>query len=150
VSPRTSRLVEAGILALVAVAFATLLVTLPQAVDRLQDRASRWSSFTLEDREFAAGNSVVPDKQLLYEARGVIPRDEAFRVALGGQPVENEQALTRVGMEVFARYFLAPRRLLRDDARWVVCVGCEVEKAAPGGEVVWTNGGGSSLIRLPG
>ena len=71
----------------------------------------------------APGNSVVPDQGLLLEARGRIPEDGTFAVAVGyRQPGWTD--LTGDFTEMFARYFLLPRRAA-PDAPWILCLACD-------------------------
>jgi hypothetical protein len=50
-------------------------------------------------------------------------------------------------VDQFARSFLMPRRPAAD-APWIICYGCDRAQLT-GAEVVWDNGGGIALVRLP-
>lgn len=132
--------------ACVAVALGTVAVRYPAVIQKLGDRASRSSSFTFDDRDFAAGNSIIPDKGVLYEARSLIPRTGSYRVVTGAAPISGASYLTRSSAAEFATYFLMPRRP-QPDAHWVICLGCDATALSPHVRVVWTDGAGSSLLR---
>ena len=96
------------------------------------------------DRELGGGNSVVPDQGLMLEARGWIPADGTFRVAVGPrQPGWSD--LTETFTETYARYFLLPRRP-DPDAPWILCLACD-RAAFPGADAVWEGEDGLSLLR---
>lgn len=102
------------------------------------------ASLDLLDRELGGGNSVVPDQRLLIEARGRIPVDGTFRVALGErQPGWSD--LTAPFAETFARYFLLPRRA-DPDAGWILCFACD-RGEFPAADAVWEGEHELSLLR---
>jgi len=81
---------------------------------------------------------------LLVEARGLIPPDESFAVAVG-PPQPGWTELTANGADLFLRSFLLPRRL-DPEARWIVCVGCD-RNDYPGADAVWEGEDGLSVLR---
>ena len=137
----TRRLVVAFCLAVILVALA---VRYPDALRGAGDNARANARLDLVDRTVGAGNSVFPDQALLVEARGLIPPDEGFTVAVG-DPQPGWTSLTALAAEPFLRYFLLPRRL-EPDARWIVCLGCD-RSAYPGAEAVWEGEDGISILR---
>ena len=136
------RLVVAGCLAAL---LAALALTYPETFRDVNDVARANASLDLVDRELGGGNSVIPDPQLLVEARGWIPEDEPFAVAVGERRPEWTD-LTAGYAEAFATYFLLPRRLSAD-ARWLICIGCDLA-AYPGAAEVWSGEAGLSIMRL--
>jgi hypothetical protein len=132
----------------VAFCVAVILVALPvryrEAFHAANETARANARLDLVDRDVGAGNSVFPDQALLVEARGLIPRDESFAVAVG-PPQPAWTALTAAGADLFLRSFLLPRRLA-PDARWIVCVGCD-RGDYPGADTVWEGEGGLSVLR---
>jgi hypothetical protein len=119
------------------------LVYFARAIDRLGDDAERNSALNFDDREFAGGNSLVVDKRALYEARALIPEHGTYRV-VAGPGVEGATELTEPFIDQFARYFLMPRRPA-EDARWILCYGCDVSELGERFQVVWQNGTGIAL-----
>jgi len=137
------------VLVCVAVAVVTVLVQLPRSMRTLDARAERWPTFSYEDREFGAGNSIIPDKQVLYEARAVIARSARYAVITGDAPIEDAREFTRQFAPDFARFFLMPRRP-DQSAPWVICLGCDPARLPEKTQTLWTNGQGSSLLRVEG
>lgn len=134
-------LVRLGVAACIAVMVVLGLVYFVRAVDRLGDDASRNAAANYDDREFGGGNTLGVDKTALYEARGWIPEDEAYRVVLGDAVDAN--------IAQYARYFLMPRRP-DPEARWVLCYGCDLAGFGDRLRIVWQNDAGIALGRLPG
>jgi hypothetical protein len=137
------RLVIGSWLATVVVALVALY---PDALRNADESARANASLDLIDRDVGGGNSVIPDQGLLVEARGRIPRDESFTVALG-EPQEGWTDLTAPYAETFATYFLLPRRVA-PDAAWILCFACD-RGAFPGAEAVWEGDDGLSILRRP-
>jgi hypothetical protein len=101
----------------------------------------------LIDRELGGGNSVIPDQGLMIEARGRIPPDGTFAVAVGERQ-EGWTDLTATFAETYSRYFLLPRRAAPDPP-WILCLACD-RGAYPGAEAVWEGEDGMALLRIPG
>jgi hypothetical protein len=120
---------------------------MPGTITKLGHRADRSASFNYDDREFAAGNSVIPDKLLLYEARALIPSGGTFRVITGSRPIRDASGLTVIFANTFATYFLMPRRP-SSTAPWVLCLGCDPGAVGPHVQTIWSDDAGSSLLRL--
>lgn len=137
----TRRLVVAFCIAVTLVALA---VRYPDAFDDANETARENAALDLIDRVLGAGNSVFGDQRLLVEARGSIPPDESFAVAVG-DPQPGWTPLTASAGELFLRSFLLPRRL-DPDARWIVCVGCD-RSAYPSAGAVWEDDEGLSILR---
>jgi hypothetical protein len=134
-----------GVAACVAISIVTVAVQLPRALVQLGETAGRNASFSYEDREFGAGNSIIPDKQLLYEARALIPPDGTFQVVTRSGSIRDERPLTREFAANFADYFLIPRRP-SPTSPWLICLGCDSSNVAGDERVVWTDGAGSMLL----
>ena len=150
VDPRTDRphgAVRLGVVLCVAVTVALGLVYVVRAVDRLGDDAGRNAVANFDDREFAGGNSLAVDKNALYEARALIRPDETYRV-VAGPGVDGANELTEQHIGEYARYFLMPRRPA-EDARWVLCYGCDLSQLGDDLEILWRNDAGIALGRLP-
>jgi len=125
-----------GVVLCVAVALGYGSVYFVRALDLLGDQASANAALNFDDREFAGGNAVVVANAALYEARGLIPEDETYRVATGPN-VAGATELTEDYIDQYARYFLMPRRP-SPDARWIICYGCNPEADLESElEVVW-------------
>ena len=127
-----------------AVLLVALAVRYPDAFRDANEIARANASLDQVDRAVGAGNSVFPDQALLVEARGLIPSDEDFAVAVG-PPRTDWTELTATGAELFLRSFLLPRRP-DPDARWIVCVGCD-RNDYPGADAVWEGEDGLSVLR---
>lgn len=150
VDPRTDRphgAVRLGVVLCVAMTVALGLVYVVRAVDTLGGDAGRNAAQNFDDREFAGGNSVVVDKNALYEARALIGPDETYRV-VAGPGVEGATELTEPHIEQYARYFLMPRRPAAD-ARWIICYGCDLSQLGDDLEILWRSDAGIALGRLP-
>lgn len=133
-----------SVLACVGILCAALVWLYPGAVRDAGRDASRNAALSYADREFAGGNSVVADQGGLYEARGRIPANGTYTVAVGA-PVDGWTELTAPYTPWFARYFLLPRR---EDANapWVLCYACDPAER-PGFETVWRGSDGISLLK---
>jgi hypothetical protein len=140
------RVARVGVVACVAVAVALGAVYFVRAVDQLGETASTNAALNFDDREFAGGNSLVADKRALYQARALIPEDGSYRV-LTGSPVSGESELTQPYVDQYVRYFLMPRRPAQD-APWIICYGCDTSAIGQPTSVVWTNGGGISILEV--
>jgi len=128
----------------VAVMVVAIVVRYPDAFRYANGTARANARLDLLDREVGGGNSVIPDQRLVVEARGLIPADEKFTVAVGErQPGWTD--LTAPFAETFARYFLLPRRL-EPDAPWILCFACD-RAAYPGAQVVWEGDDGLGILR---
>jgi hypothetical protein len=128
----------------VTVTLVALVVRYPQAFRDANRTARANAALDLVDRTVGAGNSVFPDQALLVEARGLIPPNETFTVAVG-DPQPGWTDLTAGSAEPFLRSYLLPRRL-DTDARWIVCLACD-RAAYPGADVVWEGEDGLSILR---
>jgi hypothetical protein len=134
-----------AVLLCVGVATVGTLVRYPQAISDLTNTARTNAAQSFADREIAGGNSVIPDQQLLYQARARIPRGAAYEVVVG-DPVEGWSDLTRDHAGGFARYFLMPRRP-SVGAPWVLCLNCGFQQDV--GETVWAGEDAVSIIKRP-
>ncbi len=137
----TRRLVVAFCVGVILVA---LVVRYPAALEDANETARANAALDAVDRAVGAGSSVFPDQRLLVEARGLIPPDESFSVAIG-DPQPGWTELTASSAEPFLRSFLLPRRL-EPDAGWIVCLACD-RGAYPGAEAVWEGDDGLSILR---
>jgi hypothetical protein len=131
---------------LVCVATVAVMVRYP-AVLREGDRdATRNSSLSYADRDVAGGNGLVADQAALYEARGRIPENETYHVAVGAD-YEGGSDLTVPYVDSFYRYFLMPRRPA-EDAQWLICYGCDLEQYGSRAEVVWESSEDITIARI--
>ena len=128
----------------VAVSLVALAVRYPDAFHDANETARANAALDLVDREVGAGNSVFPDQALLIEARGLIPPDESFAVAVG-DPQPGWTELTAGSAELFLRSYLLPRRL-DPNGPWIVCLACDRD-AYPGADAVWEGDNGLSILR---
>lgn len=132
-----------AVLGCVALATTASLIRYPQALAELNRTARDNAALTYSDREFAGGNSVVPDQEELYQARARIPRESSYEVAVG-EPIEGWSELTKDHVVGFTMYFLQPRRP-KSGAPWVICFNCDRSRYP--GKVVWENEDAVSIIR---
>ena len=63
------RVARLGVATCVVLAAGSVIWQAPQAIRKQHHDAQRWATMNFEDREFGVGNSIIPDKHLLYEAR---------------------------------------------------------------------------------
>jgi hypothetical protein len=137
-----------GVPVVLLIAVVTALVQLPRALRSLGDRATRSSSFNYDDRLFAVGNGIIPNKQLLYEAKAWIPQGSTYRVQVGSRPVSGAQPLMAYA-GLFATYYLMPLRPA-PDGRWVLCIGCDPSSLGSHVTTLWSDKQGSALLRING
>ncbi len=121
-----------------------IAVRFPQAFRDANETARANASLDLVDRELGGGNSVFPDQDLMIEARGRIPVDGAFRVAVGERQ-SGWSDLTAPFAETYARYYLLPRRA-DPDGSWILCLACD-RAEFPAADAVWEGESGLSLLR---
>lgn len=117
----------------------------PHALARLGRLAGESSRLDYADREIAGGNGVVGDQAALYAARQTIPQGAAYRVATGPH-LKSPTSLTVTFAPLYYGYFLMPRHQSAQ-ARWIVCVGCDLPATSPGAHVVWSDENGISIAR---
>ena len=87
------------------------------------------------DRQLGGGNSVLPAQAIAIEARGRIPADGTFAVAVGPRPPEWSVLADPDSLENYMRYFLLPRRI-DPGAPWILCFACD-RTVFPGAQAVW-------------
>ena len=135
-----------GVVLCVAVALGFAAVYFVDALDRLGDQARANAALSFDDREVAGGNAVVVDNASLFEARALVPEDEAYRV-VAGPNVAGAPDLAEQYVDQYARYFLMPRRP-SPDARWILCYGCDLAELGEGFEVLWQDDAGVVIGKL--
>jgi hypothetical protein len=118
-----------------------------KAVSELGDAASTNSALSFDDREIAGGNSIVVDQRAPYEARALIPPDSTYRVVVGKRLLD-QTPLTEQFVATWLTYFLMPRRPAQD-ARWVICYGCDASALGDHYQPIWQDREGISIGRLP-
>ena len=136
-----------GVVFLVAVAAVSALSSYPGLLRQFGRDASRGSALSFADRDVAGGNGLVADQPAVYAARGLIPEDATYHVAVSPD-YEGGNDLTVRYVDSFYRYFLMPRRPA-EDAPWVVCYGCDLGEYGASAEVVWQGDEGISIVRVP-
>ena len=121
------------------------IVYFAKALSRLDSLATANSQLSFADRDIAGGNSIIIDQQAAYEARSLIPVTSTYRVVTGSL-LKNATPLT-VGFVVnWFAYFLMPRRPA-DDARWIVCYGCDTTKMQGRYIIFWRDDNGIAIGR---
>ena len=141
-------MIRVGVAFLVAAATLAVLVTYPDVLRELGREASRNSALSFSDREIAGGNGLVEDQIAVYAARGLIPEDATYHVAVSPE-FEAESDLTGQYVGSYYRYFLMPRRPA-EDAPWVICYGCDLTEYGSRADVVWEDDSGISIVRIRG
>lgn len=126
------RLVVAFCLAVTLVALA---IRYPQSLADANRSARENASLDYLDLQLGAGSSVLPDQSIALEARGWIPPDGTYQVAVGERQEGWTELTTQGIVASFMRYFLLPRRQ-SDGAPWIVCLACD-RSAFPGARPVW-------------
>ena len=137
---------QLGVLVVVGLASALAIVYFAKALSQLDEVATTNSRLSLADRAIAGGNSIIVDQQAAYEARALIPRSESYRVVTGS-PVKDATSLTATFVGTWFRYFLMPRRPA-DEARWVICYGCDQRLLRGHTRWVWTDENGLAIGRM--
>ncbi len=145
--PDASRVARALTVCCVCAEIVAVLVQLPLTIRKRDRRTDQLAALTYEDRDLAAGNSVVPDQRLVFEARALIPPDGRYRIVEGSLPIAEATDLTLGFSPAFLTSFLMPRRPA-NRADWVICLGCHVHELGVSPHVVWSDGRGSSIVRL--
>jgi membrane protein implicated in regulation of membrane protease activity len=138
--------IRTGVVFLVALATVVVVARLPTVVRQLEDDVANNSALSYSDREIAGGNGVVVDQAAVYAARARIPEDETYHVAVASDYPHGTE-VTVPAVESYYQYFLMPRRPA-DDARWIVCYGCDVVEVEPRTEVVWRGAYDISIVRV--
>lgn len=128
------------------VVLVAIVVRYPDTFHDANETARANASLDLSDRELGGGNSVVPDQGLMIEARGRIPLDGTFAVAVGERQA-GWTDLTATFAETYARYYLLPRRAA-PNAPWILCFACD-RAAFPEAEAVWEGEDGLAILSLP-
>jgi hypothetical protein len=120
----------------------------PRAFREANDAARANARLDAVDRALGGGNSVLPDQAIAVEARGRIPEDDTFTVAVGRmQPGWSSLAIPPT-LENYMRYFLLPRKT-DPDAPWILCFACD-QRAYPGARTVWEDSDRKlSILRRP-
>jgi hypothetical protein len=139
-------LMRIGVAFLVATTVVAVVVAYPRVLDQFGDRAARNSALSYSDREIAGGNGLVVDQQAVYAARGLIPEDETYHVAVG-EEYEGGSDLTPTYVGSYYRYFLLPRRP-EDGASWIICYGCDPSGSGSDPKLLWEDGQGISIYRV--
>ena len=137
---------RAAILICVGAAAAFAIWRYPVAVSEIHEEARRNSRLSYADREFAGGNGIVVDQEVLYQARARIPESATYHVKVVRR-VTGATDLTVPYVSSFATYFLMPRRQA-EDAPWVICYGCRRSDLPERAHIVWAQGAGISIARI--
>ena len=141
----TPRLVVAFCVAVLLVA---VVIRYPQSFADANRTARANAALDYLDRLLGGGNSVLPTQSLAIEARGLIPPDGTFTVAVGARRPDWPELATQESVDAYMRYFLLPRRQ-SDAAPWVICLDCD-RSAYPGAVAVWQDDEeGVSILRRP-
>jgi hypothetical protein len=119
------------------------IVYFVKAVVKLDNTASNNSALSYADREIGGGNSILVDQEAAYEARALIPSMGTYRVRVG-PGLRNATPLTSTYVESWFAYFLMPRRPA-EDARWIICYGCDRSDLAPSFVERWHDENGISI-----
>jgi hypothetical protein len=138
--------IRVAVVFLVGVTLGAVVLEYPSVLRGAGNDASRNSSLSYADREIAGGNGLVADQLAVYEAKGRIPVGETYHVVVSpsyahGSPETVEHVAG------YYRYFLLPRRPA-EDARWIVCYGCDTASYGARAEVIWEGDDEISIIRL--
>jgi hypothetical protein len=140
--------IRAGVVFLVATVAIAALIAFPGLVRELGDDAAKDSAQSYTDREIAGGNGLVVDQEAVYAARGLIPSDATYHIAVAPD-YEGGSELTQAHVASYFRYFLFPRRPAEVGAHWVVCYGCDLTEYGPEAEVLWRLPEGDvSIVRV--
>lgn len=114
-------------------------------VQELGERAGANAARDWAEREIGGGNALGVDKEAVYAARALIPRDATYHLVVGDR-APGATELTAVGLPDFFRQFLLPRRPVQTGGDWVICYGCD-PASVPGYEPLWDSGDGVSIGR---
>lgn len=139
-------IVRIGVAFLVAVAVVAVVVRYPDVLRNAGRDAARNSDLSYSDREIAGGNGLVADQNVVYAARGLIPENEHYKVAVDPGFVGGS-AETVQFVDSFYRYFLMPRRPA-ESAPWLICYACDLEPYGQRARIVWEGADDISIVRL--
>lgn len=140
--------IRVGVVFLVAASMIAVVAVYPTRARDADRAASNNSSLSYADRDVAGGNGLVAYQAAVYEARGRIPNDAVYRV-LVGDDYTGGSALTPTFVDSFYRYFLMPRRQT-EDARWIICYGCDLAEYGSRAKVVWAGPEQITIVRVEG
>ena len=138
--------IRVAVVFLVGVTLGAVVLEYPSVLRDAGRDASRNSSLSYADREIAGGNGLVADQLAVYEAKGRIPVGETYHVVVSPSYVHGSSE-TVEHVAGYYRYFLLPRRPA-EDARWIVCYGCDTASYGARAEVVWEGDDEISIMRL--
>ena len=126
-----------------------LVVLYPDAFADANAPRGRTPRSTSSTASSAAATRCFPTQAIAIEARGRIPEDETFPVAVGEPAGGLERALDarRVANVHALLPPASPRRAA--DAPWILCFACD-RSAYPGAELVWEDDEGLSILRRGG
>ena len=115
----------------VGVTLAAVAWLYPQAFADANRTARANAALDQIDRALGGGNSVLPAQAIAIEARGRIPEDETFTVAVGERQAGWSELAVPDVIDTYMRYFLLPRRP-SGDAPWILCFACDRERVSGG------------------
>ena len=139
-------MIRVGVVCLVAATTLVVAVRYPILLHDLGRQAAKNSALSYADRDIAGGNGIVADQTAVYAARGLIPANATYHVAVSPD-FKGGSDLTVGFVDSYYRYFLMPRRPA-EGASWVICYGCD--RAAYGSrvDVVWSDSEGISILKV--
>jgi len=140
------RLAEGCVVAVVVTSSVVGLAYFAKGLSDLDEGTAANSELSFSDREFGGGNGIVLDQQAAYAAEALIPAHATYRL-LTGSGLKEPTSLTGPFVDSWFRYFLMPRRPA-DDARWLICYGCDISQFGGKYTPRWQDDRGISIGRL--
>ena len=142
-APRFRHLSSAAATLIALVALFAALKQLPTSLRAAQRQVETTAGLSDVQRELAPANTYQVNGSLLLRAQELIPKNDVFYVATGGQPGLGAAS-------PFSAYWLLPRRHTEEpsSAQWILSYGGDPAQLGVRYKVVSDLGGGAELLRV--
>jgi hypothetical protein len=121
--------------ALVAVALATALVRLPDAVHALNNQAAHNAQLSAQDRDLELARALGISEQFVLSAERLVPPGSSFAVETGPPT-----SLAVTALPSYLQDLLFPRFETTGEPDWLLCYGCDLARWRSRLHVAWRSG----------
>lgn len=129
----------AAVVLVVLCAFGLALARYPSAVRGLNNRAAHNAQLSATDRELELADTLGISRSFVVAAKRLVPAGASFAVVTGPN-AHARSSLTLTGLPAYLQNLLMPRIALEGGGTWLLCYGCELDKAGPL-DIVWRRDG---------